>query len=115
VYHPLRKLVQTPHVVVVGMGGHRRQRAFEKRPGGVGEARDAEPAVDQQIPVAAPQVPDIAADQRIHMGFGNERHAVAEGADLEPALGDPHGAVSGIRASFSSAATTSSLSATVPK
>ena len=65
VCEPLRELVQRTGVIEVVVGRERERRLFEEVARRFVQARDAEPGVDEQCPVAPAHEPDVAARERI--------------------------------------------------
>ena len=52
------------------------------------QRRNSEPRVDQGVAVPAANVPDVAAHQRVHVGFPEQRDLVIDALAVEPAIGD---------------------------
>jgi hypothetical protein len=46
--------------------------------------------IDEKVAVSARHMPDIAADEGMDMRLVKERHTIANGLSLEPALGNLH-------------------------
>ena len=91
------ELMVAAHMIGVGMGGDGRDRLVDQRRDGFPQAHDAHAGVDQQVPVAAAQMPDIAAHERDDMGLPQQGDVVADAASLEPAFGDLQGHRSFVR------------------
>ena len=72
----LLELEQAADVVVVGVGGDHRERLVEQPARCLLEAHDAKAAVDQQVAVRTAHVPDVAAEQGIHVGLPNRRDVI---------------------------------------
>jgi hypothetical protein len=48
----------------------------------------AEAGVDHEFFVRTPQMPDIAPQERVHMGLGDKTHPVVDASGLKPLGGD---------------------------
>ena len=59
------ELVQASDVVVVYVGRHRGERLVNQVRDFLAQGCDPEPGIDQQVPVSAANVPDIAAQKRV--------------------------------------------------
>ena len=54
------------------------------------QAGDTQSRIDQHIPVAATDVPDVAADQRVHIGLPDQRDVIIDTPAFKPSLCDSH-------------------------
>jgi hypothetical protein len=84
----LLELEQAADMVIVGVGGDHHERLVEQRTRRLLEAHDAEAAVDQQVAVRAAHVPDVAAEQGIHVGLPDPRNVLVHAGEFEPAAAD---------------------------
>ena len=85
---PLGELVQSAHVVAVGVGRHGHERADELAVDDVAQRRQAEGRVDDQVPVPPPHVPDVASQQRVDVRLTDQRERVVDALTDEPRVGD---------------------------
>ena len=88
VHDAVGEFVQRSHMIDVGMGRYRADRLPEEMLSGLVEARDTHPGVNDQVAVAALNVPDVALFDADDVGFPDPRDAVGESLVVEPAMGD---------------------------
>ena len=75
-------------MIEVAVAGYANNRlVVEKREFGA-QRPDAQSRIEQQVPVAATQKPDIAEDVRRDVVFPDQRDVIAQGLVAEPGLGD---------------------------
>ena len=101
VHHDVGEFVMAADVVVVAVRGDCGDRLVEQVGHLLGEAHHAHSGVDDQVAVAALHVPDVAAHERNHVRFPQQRDAVVDGGTIEPAVRDrqrSHGSVLGFLA-----------------
>ena len=82
------ELVMTADVVVVAVGRDRRRVLLEQICGGVTQADQPHPGVDQQAAVPPAHVPDVAAHQLDEMWLPQQSDRVIDAATFEPAIGN---------------------------
>ena len=88
VHRPLVELVHAADVVAVGVGGDGQQPVLQLALDEVAQRTEAERRVDDDVGIPAPDVPDVAPQQGVHVGLGDQRDAVTDVARHEPRIGD---------------------------
>ena len=82
--HPaFAELVHAAAMIGMSVGCNCEQVAAKQIRGRSPQACHSKPGIHQQIGIAAADVPDIAAEQRMHVGLPEERH-VPDTSPLEP-------------------------------
>ena len=82
------ELVQAAGVVAVPVGGHRERRVPEEIGGGAGQRRDPETRIDDEVPLAPPDVPDVAPEDPVDVRFPQDGDRVVDAAASEPGGSD---------------------------
>jgi hypothetical protein len=85
---PLLELVHAADVIAVGMGGDSQEALGELALDEVAHRPEAERRVDDEVRRPPSHVPDVAAQQRVHVWLGDERDVVADALGREPWIGD---------------------------
>ena len=78
------ELVEAAGVVVVVVRRHREERVLEQVLGRGAQRRDAEPGVDDQVALPAPEVPDVALLDPVDVRFPQQGDRVVDSAAFEP-------------------------------
>nr|GFD17637.1 hypothetical protein [Tanacetum cinerariifolium] len=93
----LIEFVVTADVVQMHMAGHRTDALAEEVLRRLAQAADAHAGVDHDVLIAPANVPDIAAQPRGDMGFGDQRDGVVDLLERIPLVCDfsQHGACLG--------------------
>ena len=91
----LLEFVVAAPVVEMTVGGQAHDGALAQLGDLGAQGAHAHAGVDQEVAVAAADVPDVAADELVDVGLEDEGDVVAQVGDLEPAVGDFEGGVHG--------------------
>lgn len=86
VHSAIRELVMAADMVEMGVTGDRHQGPLTDQPRMIAQADNAHAAVDQQISVATPDMPDIAAKERLDVGFPDQGNPVVKPSRLVPLI-----------------------------
>ena len=89
----LLELEVRAHVIEMAVARHAENRLFAEQGDVLAQGRHAHPGIEQQIPVAAAHVPDVAAYVGIDVRFPDQGHVVAEAPRPVPGLRDGLGHV----------------------
>ena len=81
------ELVMTADVVIVPVGGDGDDRLADQAGELASDAGQPHPGVHEQVMVAPPDVPDVAAHQRDHVRLGDQGRGLIDPASFEPAGG----------------------------
>ena len=88
VYGTVLELVEAADVVDMGVGRDRDDVAGEQLWKRLSQAGETQAAVDDEVPVAPAEVPDVAAQQRRDEGLVDPRQAIVDADGPEPRRGD---------------------------
>ena len=82
------KLLVTAAVVEMAVAGHADDGLVVEKRELFSQRAQAQPGIEQQVPIAPSQKPDIAEDIRADVMLPDQRDVIAQGLVAEPGLGD---------------------------